>query len=639
MGRYRQCLCWWPACVALAAALLPATTTAATEVTREAEKITPALKPDVTPAMTAAPRQVLAELQRQAQTLKADFLNPLPGWSEATRQEADAALTGTFTLQGVTGSAPRRADGGFDWTWRGPNDDPEFAWFLNRQHHIPALFVAWRETKDARYRTALNAQLRDWLRQSPRPGHYSFSSAWRALEVARRMEEAWMPVLLAPQADAALDDDVLAGMLADIPEHAIALRDTHSFSGNHLITEMTGLAAIALAFPEFKDAPQWLDYAVTQARTEAVKEIYPDGAETELSNWYQQVVLLELQRLVDMLSSAGRDKELSKLRPLVEKGWNFFAHTLSPLGHGPLDNDSSVGNDAGLVRALAAKYHRADWLYIATQGQEGTAPAGSASEYFPYAGLAVMRSGWDANAQWAYFDLGPYGSDHQHADRLHLSIGGGGREFLVDDGRYNYQPGPWRDYFTGPQGHNVVLLDGQGTLRPPETVSTPVETHHEIAPDRDYFAATAPFAGSGLHGQGPAYHTRSVEYIPGKYWVITDEIRCVGPHKVEVLWHFHPECMVKMEGNLIYTDDPGKANIGLLAVETPAQIWNIDTLRGRETPTPQGWYSPQFNQRVAATCAVFSTLIHQPTTFTWVIWIVPPGQDVRPERPQVGARN
>jgi len=76
------------------------------------------------------------------------------------------------------------------------------------QHHIPALFVAWRETKDARYRTALNDQLRDWLRQNPRPAFYSFSSSWRALEVARRAVEAWLPVLFAPEASAALDPDV-----------------------------------------------------------------------------------------------------------------------------------------------------------------------------------------------------------------------------------------------------------------------------------------------------------------------------------------------------------------------------------------------------------------------------------------------
>ncbi len=578
---------------------------------------------------SADARGLLKIFQDRLNSSLSAFLVALPPWDAATRQEADAALSGVFTMQGVTGTVPRRADGGFDWTWRGPNDDPEFAWFLNRQHQIPALFVAWRKTKDARYRSALNAQLRDWLRQSPRPAYYSISPAWRALEVARRLEDAWMPVLFSPDASAALDDDVLLGLLADVPDHAAALRYTHSFSGNHLITEMTGLAALALAFPEFKDAPRWLDYAIAQAQAEAAREIYPDGAESELSNLYQRVVLLELQRLADLLAAAGRDQELAALRPRLESAWNYFAHTLDPRGHGPLNNDSSVDDDAALVRQMAAVYHRPDWLYIATQGREGAVPSGPPTDYFPDAGLAVMRSGWGADAQWAYFEIGPRGSDHQHAERLHLSIGGGGREFLVDDGRYNYQPGPWRDYFTGPRGHNVLLLDGQGTLPPPDMITTPAKVRHDINADGDFFAATAPFVGNALCGQGPAYVTRSVSYLPGQYWLVTDQVLCAGPHTLEALWHFHPDCTVKHEGNLIYTADPGQANLGLLALTTPPGGWQVDLIRGRETPTPQGWYSPIFNERVAATCASCTAVVNAPTTLTWVVWIVPRGQDPR----------
>jgi len=574
-------------------------------------------------------------MQKQVVPFGVDFLVPLPPWNDDTRREADAALTGIFTEQGVTGTLPRRPDGGFDWSWRGPNNDPEFAWFLNRQHHIPALFVAWRETRDARYRTAFNVQLRDWLAHNPPPGHYSLSSAWRALEVARRVEEAWMPVLFAPQAGEALDDDVLAGLLAAIPDHAAALRDAHSFSGNHLITEMTGLAAISLAFPDFHDAPQWLDYALAQSHAEAARDIYPDGAETELSNLYQQVVMQELQRLADLLSSSGHDKELAGLRPLLEQGWNFFAHTLDPRGHGPLNNDSSIGDDASLVRTMAAKYNRPDWLYIATNGREGAEPVGSPSEYFPYVGLAVMRSGWDANAEWAFFDVGPRGSDHQHADRLHLSIGGFGREFLVDDGRYNYQPGPWRDYFTGPRGHNVVLLDGKGTMSPPNTVNLPAQVRHEITKDGDFLEATAPFSGNALCGQGPAYHTRAVLYLQNNCWIVADRVLCAGPHQIETLWHFHPDCAVKRDGNLIYTDNPGQPNLGLLAVNPPARGWNVDLIRGRQTPTPQGWYSPTFNERVPETCVSFTSSLHAPTTTLWIVWIAPPAQKVTDLSPKV----
>jgi hypothetical protein len=557
----------------------------------------------------------------------------LPGWNADTRLEASDALHGTFTLQGVKGIVPHTADGGLDWTWRGPNNDPEFAWFLNRHHHIPALYVAWRETKDIRYRTALNEQLRDWLKQNPRPAHYSFSSSWRALEVARRAVEAWLPVFFAPDSTTALDADVHDALLASFTDHALALRDNHSFSGNHLITEMTGLAAIALAFPYNKDAPVWLDYALAQSQSELAREIYPDGAEKELSNLYQQVALLEFQKLADLLNIAGRTSDAAKFKPALENAWNYYAHTLDPTGHGPLNNDSSIEDDATLVQKMAEVYQRPDWLYIATQGKSGTVPSDSPMEYFPYAGLAVMRSGWGSDSQWAFFEMGPRGTDHQHADRLHLSIGGYGREFLVDDGRYNYQPGPWRDYFTGPQGHNVLLLDGQGTFPPPDSTDAPVNVRHEISSDHALFLATAPFSGDALAGQGPAYHTRTVYYSSDHYWLVVDRVLCIGPHEIETLWHFYPDCIVKRAANLIYTDNPGKANLGLLALTPPSSGWNIDLITGRESPDIQGWYSPSFNVRVPATCTSFSTKINSPSTTIWLIWIAPPGQSIASARP------
>jgi hypothetical protein len=563
------------------------------------------------------------------------FLTPLPAWNNDTRREADAALVGTFTLQGVTGTVPRHPDGGWDWTWGGPNHDPEFAWFLNRHHQLPALFVAWRETKDARYRQALNDELRDWLRQNPPPAHFSLSSSWRALEVARRVEDSWLPMLFAPQASEAFDPDVLAAMRVSITEHAVALHDNHSTSGNHLITEMGGLAAIALAYPDSPDSPAWLDYALAQVRDELKREIYPDGAETELSNLYQGVVLGELQQLADMLIATGREKDFAALRPTIESAWNYYANTLNPLGHGPLNNDSSVEDDAASVRQMAATYQRPDWLFIATAGREGTAPVGAPSRYFPYAGLAVMRGGWGAQDEWAYFNMGPHGSDHQHANRLDLSLGGGGREFLVDDGRYNYQPGPWRDYFTGPRGHNVVLLDGQGALLPPDVVTEPVQVREEINPTWDFFAATAPFAGDALRGEGPAYHTRAVLYARKNYWIIADQMLCAGAHEMETLWHFHPDCAVQRDGDLIYTADAGHANCGLLAVNFPAGGANIELVRGREDPAPQGWYSPDFNLRLPATCAVVSTPLRAPRTLIWVCWIAPAGRDISATRPQV----
>ena len=71
-----------------------------------------------------------------------------------------------------------------------------------------------------------------------------------------------------------------------------------------------------------------------------------------------------------------------------------------------------------------------------------------------------MRNGWDANAHWAFFDMGPAGAAHRHVDKLHLSVTGYGRDILVDSGRFTYKGGKWRRHFTGTSAHNTVVIDG-----------------------------------------------------------------------------------------------------------------------------------------------------------------------------------
>jgi len=140
-----------------------------------------------------------------------------------------------------------------------------------------------------------------------------------------------------------------------------------------------------------------------------------------------------------------------------------------------------------------------------------------------------------------------------------------------------------------------------------------------------------------LRGQGPAYETRSVLYVRNNYWVVVDHVLCAGPHQLTALWHFAPDCIVKHDDNLVYTDNPGQANLGLLAVNLPASGWSIDLIKGRDAPNIQGWYSPSFNERVPATCASFDTTTQSPSTLIWLIWIAPAGQNVAKAKPSLNS--
>src|SRR5699024_6050375 len=112
-----------------------------------------------------------------------------------------------------------------------------------------------------------------------------------------------------------------------------------------------------------------------------------------------------------------------------------------------------------------ARYDRPDWEYIATNGESGNPPKSEPSYVFPWAGQMISRSDFGSEAHWSFFDAGPWGTGHQHNDKLHLSVSAYGRDFLVDGGRFAYRgetADKFRKYALGSQSHNVLLIDGHG---------------------------------------------------------------------------------------------------------------------------------------------------------------------------------
>jgi hypothetical protein len=288
---------------------------------------------------------------------------------------------------------------------------------------------------------------------------------------------------------------------------------------------------------------------------------------------------------------------------------------MRPSGYGLLNNDSNLDHTAPRVRANAGRFERPDWAYIATNGEQGERPKGLLSAAFPWAHQLVMRSGWDRDAQWAFFDMGPLGIGHWHYDKLHFSVSAFGRDILVDSGRYIYKGGPWRSYFVGSKSHNVILLDGCEQRDETREVSAPMESNYTITPDFDYARGTFKGPYEGLKGQ--ATHTRAVLYVRGGYWVIVDRIDTDRPRDVAALWHFHPHCAVALQGSSAVSTDPDKGNVRVTPLSDLA--WQVQLLRGREDPEIQGWWSREYNHKTPGTCTLYAVRIEDSAVFAWLI--------------------
>lgn len=540
----------------------------------------------------------------------------LPPVSEKTTSTADSVIHDIYTFQLVSDKVPRLADGHLKWDYMGPENDIEWAWALNRHYPMNELMKAYSETGNPKYVTYIDRFIKDWIIKSwPYPAVKSGTAMWRGLEVSFRAKvwahvfyELWNTKLISPATQLLI--------LSSLPDHAHYARNFHA-QGNWLTMEISGLATVASSWPEFKESKSWMDYSIETMVASMKEQVYPDGVQTELTSSYHHVALSNFNLFANICRK--NDVPLPEYyTKTLESMYNYLAMTIRPNGFGLLNNDADLNNNRESVLKAATEYNRPDWAYIASNGKSGTKPTDGPSYLFPYAGQLISRSGFDADAQWSFFDIGPWGSGHQHSDKLHLSVSAFGHDFLVDAGRFAYRgevAKKFRSYATGSLGHNLILMDGKGQLPGPKQVEEPLpENQYRITPMYDFGSASF----EQFDGLKDVKHTRSLIYVRGEFWVVIDKLSCKESHKIEALWHWHPDCLVEKQNGGIVS---GKIkNGGLEIIPVGKTDWNIELIKGQEKPEIQGWYSSEYNVFEPNVASVYSTQIESDETFVWLIF-------------------
>jgi len=558
----------------------------------------------------------LLDYYKHAQTARAYRIS-LPEVSNQTTTLADSILQNIFTFQQVTDQVPHLTSGHLNWDYTGPEDDIEWAWALNRHYPIRTLFSSYLATGNPKYAEYIDVFIKDWiLESSPYPGVKSSTAMWRGLEVSFR-EKAWAKIFFAFINSDYLSPATQLLILSSLPDHAHYARNFHG-SNNWLTMEMTGLATVATAWPEFKESKDWFAYTLTQM-TESLKEqVYADGAQTELSAHYHKVALNNFHLYYRICQQANIELP-SYFTQQIESMWDYLAYIMRPDGRALLNNDSDLDYNKEKIIDAAKEYNRKDWLYIASNGESGNKPETEPSRVFPWAGHLISRSGYDADAHWSFFDMGPWGSGHQHNDKLHISLSAYGRDLLVDAGRFAYKgevAKKFRPYAKGSQGHNVVLIDGKGQNPGPKLTEAPVAQNQYMITDVFDFAISSFDDFKGLEGKNK--HTRSFMYVRGEFWIVVDQIETDQPRKIETLWHWHPGSEVQIQGKNIVSSKNEKGNLQIIPVGKTK--WDLGLVKGQETPEVQGWYSVEYNKFTPNTASIYSTTIKENSIFVWVLF-------------------
>jgi hypothetical protein len=527
-----------------------------------------------------------------------------------------------------------------EWTWCG----------LNRMHQWIVLMRAYWVTADERYPREVINQLLDWTGDCPVPltNSGNQSQTWRTIEGGIRMAYAWPDTFHRLLASPSFTPEACCTMVKGMVEHARHLHRWRT-SGNWLTMECSGMATVGAVFPEFRESAEWRQAATDTLHAQLREQVYPDGAQFELSTGYQYVALanfLELYRLARRNGAelpADYGERLTSMYYcdvyLAEPDWR-----LPDLNDG--SRRSVLDSLAVGLRDVAPEDPVLKWA--ANGGQRGAPPAVT-SYLFPYAGWMVMRSGWKGpDERYGLLEAGPYGYGHQHEDKLNLILYGYGREQISDAGYYDYDASQWRRYVLSTRGHNTIRIDGQDQnragLRATYVTKEPVK-------DIEWATGQALDYGSGVYtdGYGPerataVTHRRQMVFVKPDYFVVVDTLEGEGTHGIESLFHLnHDEAEV--EGSIARSIDPGMSNVLIAAAPVPGLQTRI--VKGQTEPEVQGfipndrWHAswktpearvPDHGKREVPT-VVYSVRAALPARLAYVLTPYPKG-----ERPDVSCR-
>lgn len=538
-----------------------------------------------------------------------------PEKSMKTKVEADTILKNVFIVQTVRGEVPWGEDGHRDWYYKGPNNDREWAWLSNRHSQLKHVFDVYFTTGNPKYAIYIDEFLRDFIIKSmPYPGVKGSPSIWRGLEVAARAK-VWSKIFYGMINNEYLSPATQLLMLSSLPDHAHYNRNFHG-QNNWLTMEISALATVATNFPEYKKADEWMAYAAETISESMKGQVYPDGVHTELTSHYHNVAMRNFVLFKEICDQANYPLP-AFFDETIKKMYGYIAHAVRPDGNRILNNDGDRGSDLALILEGAEKYNQPEWEYIATNGKTGVRPKDGPSYFYPWGGQLISRNGYDKDAHWSFFDVGPWGSGHQHNDKLHLSISAYGKDLLVDAGRFAYTgevAQKFRGYARSTQGHNAVLIDGKGQKPDVKLTEKPLSKDHwKIRPEFDY----AWNSFDQYYDLEEVKHNRTLMYVRNEFWVVVDKIETKAPRKIETLWHWHPDCIVETDNSGSVSTKNQKGNLTVIPVGK--SDWSMELIEGREEPEIQGWYSEEYNIFEPNKAVIHSTQIEHTETFVWLL--------------------
>ena len=504
------------------------------------------------------------------------------GWSRAGADHgadttADERLTASFV------GIERTYSGAIDWA---PADAPAlWVYHLHYFDDLPSSIDAVAPEWKARL-------IERWIEENP-PIE---GAGWDPYPTSRRIAN-WTRWILEGGPGELLEERMLQS-LALQARHLERNLEYHLL-GNHLLANAKGLVAAGLLFAG-EEGEQWLDRGLSLLEQELDYQVLEDGGHIERSPMYHAVLLDDLLDLLNLLRASGEARHIAEgLIDGAASMLDWLAAMSHPDGGPAFFNDTAKG--AAPTLAELAGYA----LRLGVRWRPSAFPSIHTLDPSGYVRLA-SRDGRTV----VFFDAaGPIGPNeqpgHGHADALSFEVSRDGHRLFVNSGVSTYGRTPERLAERGTAAHNTARIDG--------VEQSEVWASHRVGrrarPVRSGTANGTVFAAHDGYTRLPGrpVHERRLRLDDGAL-TVTDRFEGTGDHRLEWLFHLHPDCEGSVEGRNVLVRRAGR------------DVARLEVPEGVEVSVTAGLWHPGFhtsleNLRIVGTAdatlpAAFGIAIH-----------------------------
>ncbi len=522
-----------------------------------------------------------------------------------------------------------------------PSYNKEYQIAVNRLLFWEILGSAYWKTGNEAYAKAWARQLIDWITHCPQPQDPMMANAdaspWRTLDTGIRVNDTWPNAyarfLLSPSLTPSVNVAFAMSMMQQARWLVAGLEPHPERSGNWVVTEASGLFTVSVLFPEFLDSGHFRQVAMNRLKHEMERSVYPDGMEIEMSTHYHDVASDDFAHVIRLARMNHIDIE-AHLLDRLRKMYLAEVALMDQKGHIPMLNDGLPMDFLASIRQAAALWPGDETLkFAATLGREGVAPP--ASTLLPYAGFAVMRSGWASENSRLIFLGGPAGSGHWHEDKLSLDLSVGGENLLTEAGHYTYDSSLWRYYVLTTEAHSTVTVDGKGQHRGGEDdkvegakagktgmswMTSDVMDFASASYDQGYlqeaYDSSHPYLPIKWLGtpDTSVTHTRQVIFLKPSCFLVLDFMEGTGRHRYDAYFHLDaPDAEIDPDSLVSRTLKPSAYNLELVPLDKDGV--QAEKVKGQENPM-LGWLAVSHTpipvvvySKTAAAPAVLATLL------------------------------